>query len=214
MSLRCAIVDYGRGNLYSVSQALEQCGAGVVLATTPDELKDADRVVLPGVGAFGAASADLARCGLDQALLAFADTGRPLLGICLGMQLMFEWSEEFGHHHGLGLFPGHVAAIPATAADGRPHKVPHIGWNELVPPSAPDGWAGTILGDIAPGASVYFVHSFRGIPRDGSDRLADCIYNGQRITAAVHRGSIWGCQFHPEKSGETGLRILSRFLRL
>jgi glutamine amidotransferase len=204
------VVDYGRGNLLSVARALEHCGATVTFADEPGPVTAAERLVLPGVGAFGDAMAELARRGLDEAIHAFAATGRPFLGICLGMQLLLDVSEEFGAHGGLGLVPGAVTAVPASGADGRPHRVPHIGWNALHP--ANGGWDGTVLGGVAPGSSVYFVHSFAAHPDSESDRLADCDYDGVRIAAAIRRGAWTGCQFHPEKSGPVGLRIIENFV--
>ena len=204
------VVDFGRGNLLSVARAFEHCGATVTLADESGPVTAADRLVLPGVGAFGDAMAELARRGLDDAIRAFAATGRPFLGICLGMQLMLDESEEFGRHAGLGLVPGAVTAVPAEGADGRPHRVPHIGWNALRP--ANGGWDGTVLGDIVPGSSVYFVHSFAASPESESDRLADCDYDGVRIAAAIRRGAWTGCQFHPEKSGPVGLHIIENFV--
>jgi glutamine amidotransferase len=204
------VVDYGRGNLLSVARAFEHCGAKVALVDEPSRVAAAERLVLPGVGAFGDAMGELARRGLDAAIRAFAATGRPFLGICLGMQLMLDESEEFGTHDGLGLIPGAVTAVPAAGADGRLHRVPHIGWNALRP--ANGGWDGTVLGGVAPGSSVYFVHSFAANPQSDSDRLADCDYDGVRIAAAIRRGAWTGCQFHPEKSGPVGLRIIENFV--
>ena len=136
------------------------------------------------------------------------------MGICLGMQMMLEASEEFGMHEGLGLIPGNVVAIPPTATDGKPHKIPHIGWNDLLPPTPGTDWNETILAGVSPGTAVYFVHSFAAVPASPEHRLADCDYDGRIISAAVKFGNLYGCQFHPEKSGEAGLRILKNFLLL
>jgi glutamine amidotransferase len=132
------------------------------------------------------------------------------------MQMLLDVSEEFGRHRGLGVIPGSVVLIPTQGIDGRPHKIPHIGWNALI---RADGsaaeWDTSILRDVAMGGdSVYFVHSFHALPENPQDRLADCYYDGVRITAAVCCGTVYGCQFHPEKSGKTGLKILSNFLNL
>lgn len=210
---KVTVVDYGMGNLLSVCRALEQCGAEVLLTASPPAVDGAERLVLPGVGAFADGMAELSRGGFVGPIRNFARTGRPFLGICLGMQMMLDGSEEFGAHEGLGLIPGNVVAIPPTGTDGKAHKIPHIGWNALLPPTPSTDWGGTILGGIAPGTEVYFVHSFTAVPASPVHRLADCDYDGRSISAAVKSGAMYGCQFHPEKSGEAGLRILKSFLR-
>lgn len=211
---RVTVIDYGIGNILSVSRALEHCGAEVVLASDPLLIELADRLVLPGVGAFADGMAGLRERNMIDPLKEFARLGKPFLGICLGMQMMLDSSEEFGSHEGLGLIPGKVAAIPSTGVDGRPHKIPHIGWNALELPEAGLSWSGTILEDMAPGATAYFVHSFTAVPERREHRLADCRYDGRTIAAVIRSGSLYGCQFHPEKSGETGLSILRRFIAI
>jgi glutamine amidotransferase len=212
VSRRATIVDYGSGNVLSVRRALEHCGAEVALASRGEDLTMAERLVLPGVGAFAACINALEQRRLLAAIRAFAASGRPFLGICVGMQILFEESEEFGTHAGIGLVPGTVRRIPATGADGKPHRVPHIGWAPLALPAGRNGWSGTILADIAPGDSAYFVHSFAAVPADPRHRLADVDYDGRPISAAVVRDNVSGTQFHPEKSGPIGLQIVSRFL--
>lgn len=212
MNISVSVVDYGLGNLFSVSRALEKVGAEVVVTDSPAAIERATSLVLPGVGAFSDGMNGLHQLKLVDAVRRYGASGRPLLGICLGMQLLFDASEEFGHHEGLGLIPGRVVAIPSTGEDGVPHKIPHIGWNELVMPASLPNWERTALTDVAPGASVYFVHSFTADPANAVDRLADCYYDGRLISAAVRRNALSGCQFHPEKSGEVGLRILRAFL--
>lgn len=208
------ITDYGVGNLLSAQRAFEAVGARPVLSADPDALRHADRLVLPGVGAFGSGMEELKARGLVEALRDFARSGRPFLGICLGMQLMLETSEEFGSHDGLGLVPGRVVAVPPAGADGRPHRIPHIGWNALRP-AAGRSWEGSILAGLEPdAASVYFVHSFMAVPDDPAWRLADTDYDGIAVCAAVSRDALHGCQFHPEKSGPAGLRILANFMSL
>ena len=172
----------------------------------------AERLVLPGVGAFGDAMEALGRRGLIEPVQEYAKSGRPFLGICIGMQLMFDGGEEFGDHEGLGLIPGRVVAIPDTDAHGQPHKVPHIGWTRLDAPDTTPSWDDTILAGLSADDWVYFVHSFAAIPTDDRHRLADSDYGGRTISAVVRRGSLWGCQFHPEKSGSVGIAVLSRFL--
>jgi glutamine amidotransferase len=129
------------------------------------------------------------------------------------MQLMAAKGEEFGEHAGLNIIPGRVIAIPKVGADGLPHKIPHIGWASLEMPPERKDWGDSILADISPGESVYLVHSYHFVPDDSSHRLADCFYNGIRISAALRLGNVTGCQFHPEKSGQVGLRIISKFLQ-
>jgi glutamine amidotransferase len=168
---------------------------------------------LPGVGAFANGMRELSERGLDNVVLKFASSGKPLLGICLGMQMLAIFSEEFGEHPGLGIIPGRVTAIPTTI-DDKPQKVPHIGWVELLMPEHDTEWRGSILEGLDPGDAVYLVHSFAMQPDNDAQRLADCEYNGQRIAVAVRKENIYGTQFHPEKSGPVGLSILSRFLSI
>ena len=196
-----AIIDYGMGNLRSVQKAFEFLGEQAVITDDAQTIARAGHVVLAGVGAFGDAMQRLRDTGLDRAVLDAAGAGKPLLGICLGMQLMFESSEENGVHTGLGLFPGAVtrfANIPGL-------KVPHMGWNTL------DTRACTLFGaDEHP--DVYFVHSYCVADVDDSFTAATCTY-GQTFTAAVCRGNVMATQFHPEKSGAAGLEMLRRFAR-
>lgn len=213
MNTRVLVVDYGVGNILSVCRAFEACGSKVELSDDPKRIAAADRVVLPGVGAFGDCMSELHRRALIAPILNFSATGKPLLGICVGMQMLLEVSEEFGEHRGLALAAGRVCAIPATTIDGRRHKIPHIGWNALTKPAGAD-WTGTILDGVKPGSTCYFVHSFTCVPRNEKYRLADCDYNGRRISAALRIGNVYGTQFHPEKSGEVGLHILRNFLAL
>jgi imidazole glycerol-phosphate synthase subunit HisH len=213
MSVKVTIVDYGGGNLWSVRGALEYCGAEPVMSADPKVIESADRLLIPGVGAFGDCMKEMRGQNLVEPALRFVASGRPLLGICVGMQMLLDESEEFGLHPGLGLIPGKVVAIPPTGADGKPHRLPHIGWSEVVEPEA-GRWRGTFFEGTKPGSWVYFVHSFTAVPHDAKHRLADCDYNGRRISAAVARDNVVGCQFHPEKSGEAGLSLIGRFLRL
>lgn len=214
MSARVTVVDYGLGNLFSVSQALRYCGAEVQVSNAIEEIVRADRLVLPGVGAFADGMRNLAAAGLDEAVRRYVEAERPFLGICLGMQMMFEHSEEFGNHAGLSLLPGSVVAIPPTGADGRPHKIPHIGWNALRTPDGAADWKTPLLEGIAAESYVYFVHSFMAAPDNPAHRLADTHYDGRAVAAVVGRGNLLGCQFHPEKSATVGLTILGNFLRL
>lgn len=213
MNTKVTIVDYGVGNLLSVRAAFEYCGAVCEVTDDPSVVEGAERLLLPGVGAFGDAMADMQVKGLAEPTHRFAATGRPLLGICVGMQMLMDSSEEFGNHKGLGLIPGPVLAIPPTTSDGTPHRLPHIGWDVLTA-SRPDSWTDTLLADTREGSWVYFVHSFTAFPSDPAHRLADCDYNGRSIAAVVRRDNVMGCQFHPERSGETGLNVIRRFLKI
>ncbi len=206
------VVDYGAGNILSVTRALAHVGALATVSDDPVVVARADRILLPGVGAFGKAMDELAKRRLIEPLRAYAASGRPFLGICLGMQLMLEESAEFGRQEGLGLIAGKVQPIPAVTATGEPHKIPHIGWNVLVPPS-PKRWQGTVFEGLKSGDSMYFVHSFAAQPDHQEDRLADVDYNGQKISAAIQKKNLTGIQCHPEKSGATGLHVLRNFVK-
>lgn len=205
------IIDYGVGNLLSVQRGLEHCGAKVFLTDNPEKILAAKRVVLPGVGAFANAMQALERLGLVAAIQEVAQRKIPLLCICLGMQLLLEESDEFGITAGLGIIPGRVVPVPDHTQSGAIQKVPHIGWNGLhVADSQPD-WQLSLLMDNSPGEAVYFVHSFMAVPTNPDHRIAECLYGGHKIPAVIGRDQITGCQFHPEKSGEVGLKILRRF---
>lgn len=211
---RVAVIDYGVGNLLSVRRGLEHCGAEVTVTADPDVILAAPRIVLPGVGAFADGMTELRRLGLDAVVRDVARKGIPLLGICLGMQMLLDESEEHGTTAGLGLIPGRVVPVPSSTADGRLQKIPHIGWNALFLPPGRKNWEHTLLQDIRPGESVYFVHSYMASPINTGYRIADCLYGGLPVSAAIGSGNIFGCQFHPEKSGEIGLKLLRRFLTL
>ncbi|MEO2216587.1 imidazole glycerol phosphate synthase subunit HisH [Chromobacterium vaccinii] len=207
------IIDYGSGNLLSVARALEHIGASTRLSHDPAEIEAAEHLLLPGVGAFEEGMQGLRERGLIEPIRRYAASNRPLLGICLGMQMLASVGEEFGEHAGLGLIPGRVVPIPEFDINGSKQKIPHIGWADLSP-ATPDCWVGTMFEDAREGMSAYLVHSFHFIPTDPAHRLADCFYGGHRIAAAVRVGHTIGCQFHPEKSGKTGLTLLAGFLRM
>lgn len=198
-----AIVDYGVGNLFSLRSSLSAVGAEVAVTGDGDVLRRADKIILPGVGAFGDAAAKLRATGLEAVVIAEAKAGKPLLGICLGMQLLLERSLEYGEHAGLGLIPGDV--VPLSPPDGL--KVPHMGWNALQfsEPRSP------IFRDLNPGDHVYFVHSFHAANCPCVTATAEY---GVPVTAAVGKDNVFGCQFHPEKSGPVGLTILKSFCEL
>lgn len=212
---KVAVVDYGLGNLRSVAHGLEHCGGEVSLVSEAAAIRDAHRLVLPGVGAFENGMAGLRERGLVEALLDVAASGRPVMGICLGMQMLLDRSHEFGLFEGLGLIPGEVVPVPPVDAQGRPHRIPIIGWYELSPPDGGPAFAADgILAGCRPGRSCYFVHSFMARTNDPADVAAVIDYNGVAVPAAVQRGKVIGCQFHPEKSGPVGLDILRRFLAM
>ena len=193
------VIDYDCGNLFSVCRAIEMSGRSFELTSDPEKITTADRLILPGVGAFGSARAALDKRGLIAPIHAFVKTGKPFLGICLGMQLLFDSSEEFGAHEGLGLIPGKVAAIPSRRDDGTHRRIPNIGWCPITPPSV-NRWQSTVLRDTDPGAYMYFVHSFVGMPDDQGDILAVAQYDGLELCAAVSRDNVIGVQFHPPRA--------------
>lgn len=210
--MKVTIVDYGLSNLLSVQHAFDHFGAETVLTGKPEDILAADALVLPGVGAFRDGMAGLRELGLIEPLRQKAAASTPLLGICLGMQMLFDSSEEFGVHEGLGLIPGHVVRIPDTAADGAPQRVPHISWAPLLPAGGRTDFDGSVLRHVMPGQECYFIHSYEAKPTDNADRLADTVYGGRNICAVAARGSVVGCQFHPEKSGPVGLSIIRAYL--
>lgn len=199
-----AVIDYGVGNLFSLCRSLEAIGQEPVVTGDPAVLRQADHLILPGVGAFQDAADKLRATGLDQIIKEEVARGKPILGICLGMQLLFEESHEFGVWQGLGLIPGKVVTMEGVVpAD---YKVPHIGWNSL---HFPNGVRHPLLATVEEGECVYFVHTFYAT-ECGEAVIATTEY-GAELTAAVARGNVMGCQFHPEKSGPVGLGILKTF---
>lgn len=212
MTSEVVIVDYGVGNLRSVTRAVAHCGFTPVLTSDVALIDACERLILPGVGAFGNCVSALRAHALVEPVLRVMDSGRPVLGICVGMQMLLDSSEEFGHHEGLKRMRGRVAAVSPVGADGKPHKIPHIGWTGLAPHT--QSWEGTIFEGIAEGAACYFVHSFVAMPADPANILAVADYDGIKLCAAVRAGNTYGVQFHPEKSGAVGLRILDNFLKL
>lgn len=197
-----AIIDYGMGNLHSVSKAVERLGYEAVVTADAQTILNADGAILPGVGAFGDAMQNLRNTGLDEVAKFYAASGKPMLGICLGMQLLFSDSVEYGQNEGLHLLPGHVIRFSGD------FKIPHMGWNRLsfLQKDSP------LFQGLEEG-HVYFVHSFHAKPELSSDLLATTDYYGP-VTAIVGRGNVFGMQFHPEKSGELGMALLRNFLAL
>lgn len=208
------ILDYGMCNLFNVVRAFEHCGADVHVTEDPRRALSAERLVVPGVGAFRDSIREVTERGFGDAIREFVRMQRPLFGICVGMQILFDASEEFGEHAGLGILPGRVKAIPARTLDGEAQRVPHIGWNHLLAPRQ-RAWQGSLLAPLdGQSPAMYFVHSFHAVPECVEDRLADCLYGGHRVCAAVQRDNVMATQFHPERSGRTGLAAVAEFLRL
>jgi glutamine amidotransferase len=194
MTKRVTLIDYGIGNLLSVSRAFEACGAEVLQTENPADIAASDYLVLPGVGAFADGMRELESRGLVEPVRAACKSGKPVLGICLGMQMLFTESDEHHLTAGLGVIPGRVQAIPNDAGNGRWRKTPHIGWSELLPPCGVPSW--------------------QDAPASRDDLIAECEYEGTRVCAVVRHGNVHGCQFHPEKSGPVGLMIIKNFLWL
>jgi len=196
-----AIIDYGMGNLHSVSKAVERLGYETLVTADKDAILAAGGVILPGVGAFGDAMELIRESGLDRTIADVAASGKPLLGICLGMQLLFTESEEHGLHQGLNLLPGRVERFRGD------FKVPHMGWNRLT------FLRESPLTEGLDGGHAYFVHSYRVVPENRDDLIATTEYNVE-VSAIVGRGNVFGMQFHPEKSGDVGMKLLGNFLKL
>jgi glutamine amidotransferase len=206
------ICDYGSGNVYNVQRALERVGADTKLCSSGEELSGASALIIPGVGAFDDCMKSLRARGFDQAIKTHATAGTWMLGICVGMQILATESEEFGVHEGLNIIPGRVKLIPGKTPLGETIKRPHVGWSELykLPKSPNLSLVDWTLGNPA----VYFVHSYEFVPEDAKDVVCSTRYAGVDVVAAVQRERIFGVQFHPEKSGHSGLKILERFVSL
>ena len=201
-----AIIDYGVGNLFSLKSSFASLGEEAIVTSDPETLRQADRLILPGVGAFGDAARKLRESGLDKVLIDEVAKGKPLMGICLGMQMLFDMSYEYGEHKGLGLIKGEIRPISDVIENGLP--IPQIGWNAL----RIKGEKHPIFKYVNDGDHVYFVHSYYGADCDDSI-VADTEYSAY-LTAAVANGNVMGCQFHPEKSGKVGLSILKAFCEI
>ena len=206
------VIDYGIVNLKNILRSFEYIGVPIDSAVDPDQVLKADRIILPGVGAFASGMNELRTRGMDEAVKCIANTGRPVLGICLGMQMLLDSSIEYGQHQGLGLIPGSVVPIPTNSVGMGRRKIPHIGWNALRYPSHASSWKNSCLNRAPEGSFFYFVHSFMVVPEKSSHILAQCIYEGLPVTAAIKKDNITGLQFHPERSGPIGLEILHEFM--
>jgi glutamine amidotransferase len=203
-----AIVDYAAGNLFNVEHACKAVGLKPVITSTPEDILQADALILPGVGAFGDAMKNISKLDLILPLREFAASGKPLMGICLGMQLLFSSSEEFGEHEGLNLIEGNVVKFPSINEYGNKNKIPQIGWNQVAYPSASEEhWRDTPLEQITNGEFMYFIHSFYAQPRNSENVLAVTEYGGLDYCSAVIKENIFATQFHPEKSAVEGIKI-------
>jgi len=206
--LNIGILDYGAGNLKNVCRAIEHLGYSYQLVATPEGVASVDKLIIPGVGAFKVAMEQLKALELIEPIKQLAEASVPIMGICLGMQLLFEQSAEFGISKGLGILTGSINLLPETNSVGNKVKVPHIGWNELII----DNVESTIIDNLSSNEALYFVHSYRVEAFDEANIVAHCRYNGLKVPAIVQNRNIIGCQFHPEKSGLVGLKILANFL--
>jgi glutamine amidotransferase len=206
------IVDYGLGNLYSIKQACIHVGYKPVISGNQEEILKAESLILPGMGAFDVAMSSLRKSDLIEVLNTYVASGKPLMGVCLGMQLLFTQSEEFGLHEGLGYIPGSVKRFPTDYNDVK-LRVPNIGWCKIAPALKP--WGDTPLSSIDPISNhMYFVHSYYCKPEDDKNILSVSEYNGFEYASSVCKDNVWGFQFHPEKSGEEGVAIYQNFLKI
>lgn len=212
MGKTVTVIDYDLGNIFSVCKALEASGAKVYIANTADEISKAEKLVLPGVGAFKDGISALYQRKLIEPLNEAVNQGKPLLGICLGMQLLLSIGYEFGESKGLDYISGVCTFIPDQTSSGKPLKRPHIGWSPLIQANT-ETWATSPLRNINREESVYFVHSYQAVCNTPQHVLAYTEYGGHQIAAAIQKDSVVGLQFHPERSGDVGLRILKEFLR-
>ncbi len=199
------IIDYELGNLFSVRQALENIGLKTKISNNPADLKTADAAVLPGVGAFGDAIKNLQRTGMADEIRAHIATGKPFMGVCLGLQLLFSNSDEFGSSEGLNILPGTVKKFESVENQGKMIRVPQIAWNEIYEGEV--NWENTPLQSLKRNEHMYFVHSFYVQPDDESVVLSRTRYGNKEYTSSVFKNNIFACQFHPEKSAQNGLAI-------
>jgi glutamine amidotransferase len=216
---KVTIIDYGAGNLFSIERAIDHVNGEAVITSDQNLIAEADRLILPGVGAFGKSMEILNNTGLADRIRKFVSYERPILGICLGMQLFMEHSTEFGHNKGLGLIEGEVIHFKEPEKDVNNYKMPHMGWNKIDIMNTDErvterSWNGTILDGVDPGSFFYFVHSYICIPTNIHEVLSETIYGRDRFCSVLFHDNIWGCQFHPEKSGIDGLHIYKNILKL
>ena len=212
LSKKITIIDYGCGNILNLARAIKFIGYEVDITHDKNKIINSSYVILPGVGAFGNAMKQIEKYNLHNTILEYAKSNKPLLGICLGMQILLTVSYEFGVHKGLGLIEGKVIKI--SNKKNKEIKIPHIGWNELYPNNDKKEWKNKILNNSLIGKSFYFIHSFAGLTKNPNSTIAVCKYYDISISAVVSTGNIFGCQFHPEKSGKNGLAILKNFCEI
>lgn len=210
------VIDYGAGNLFSIERAIDHIGGDTEVTCDPKKVANAERLLLPGVGAFQKAMCELAMRDLVEPIRSFAKTGRPLLGICLGMQLLMTEGTEDGQSTGLNIIKGKVVRFRGPVDDGEKFKIPHVGWNRIEfrdnePTDGPD-WSGALLEGIERSSYFYFVHSYIVVPENTLHNFAETHYGADRFCSVVGRDNIWGTQFHPEKSAEKGLKIFRNFI--
>jgi len=212
-SFEVAIIDYGLGNLFSVKQACDHVGLRTRVTSQEKEITKADAMILPGVGAFGDAMGILNKMDLVRPILDFINSKRPFLGICLGMQLLFSESEEFGQHKGLDVIKGKVVKFPKKNNQGQINKIPQVGWNRIKRPLLAEGpcWSDTVLNHVNDGEFMYFVHSFYAVPEDKKTALSLTEYEEITYCSSIQKGNIFAFQFHPEKSAYQGLKIYRNF---
>ena len=210
MSLKIVVIDYDIGNVRSIINALEKVNATPILSRNKETIINADGVILPGVGAFPHAMQNLQKYGLVEIIKSYVDTNKPLLGICLGMQMLVDESNEFGITQGLGLIEGKVIKLPVQNEEFE--KLPHVSWNEIQQKQLP--WEGTILDCIENKTDMYFVHSYIVVPQAGEHILSTTTYSDFEFCSAIKKNNVYGCQFHPEKSADAGLKILENFAKI
>lgn len=213
MKKNVVIVDYGHGNLYSINQACIQVGYNPIISSSQSEIANADTLILPGVGAFKVAMEELMNKNLIEPIFEFVQKGNYLMGVCLGMQLLFDSSDEFGNNKGLGLVQGTVERFPSVINDKK-IRVPHIGWNNIQKASKENNWNSTPLVNINEQDYLYFIHSYYAKPHNLNNILSISQYQEFEFCSSVQKDNVFGFQFHPEKSAEQGLSIYKNFLKL
>ena len=213
MKKNVVIVDYGHGNLYSINQACIQVGYNPIISSSQSEIVNADSLILPGVGAFKVAMEELKNKNLIEPIFEFVKKGNYLMGVCLGMQLLFDSSEEFGNNIGLGLVKGSVERFPSVINDKK-IRIPHIGWNNIQKNSEENNWSSSPLANISDQDYMYFIHSYYAKPTDLNNILSVSQYQEFEFCSSVQKDNVFGFQFHPEKSAEQGLSIYKNFLKL
>ena len=212
LSKKITIIDYGCGNILNLARAIKFIGYEVDITHDKNKIINSSYVILPGVGAFGNAMKQIEKYNLHNTILEYAKSNKPLLGICLGMQILLTVSYEFGVHKGLGLIEGKVIKI--SNEKNKEIKIPHMGWNEIYPNNNKKEWKNKILKNSSIGKSFYFVHSFVCITKDNDSTIAVCNYSDISIPAVIATGNVYGCQFHPEKSSDNGLAVLKNFCEI